>query len=60
MKGKRGGSETQGVAIRTKKVAVNPIDKPLIETYRALLDNPSTRGAAIEALDMVRQLEAKL
>jgi hypothetical protein len=54
---KHSGVETQGTAMRTKKVAVNPIDKLLIEQYRAYLDKPETRNAATDALSMVEHLK---
>lgn len=49
------GSTAQGIAPRQTSMRVAAVDKPLLETYRALLDNPSTRSAAIEALNMVQQ-----
>jgi hypothetical protein len=58
---KRGrGGVVKGIAPRQTAMRVSTIDKPLLETYRALLDNPCTRDAAIDCLNMVQELSSKL
>jgi hypothetical protein len=54
------GSRPDGVMKRETTIAVNRVDKELLVTYRALLDNPCTRDAAIDALELVKQLDSQL
>jgi hypothetical protein len=55
-KRKAGGSNPHGYKAKDAVIRVANEDKPLAQIYISLLDNPCTRSAAIEALDMVRQL----